>query len=202
MAQSGSALRCQRRGHGFKTHTVRQLWRLWCSTASMLGFQPRGAGSNPAGRSNQEFKSGRSSGWPEFPPRTRDVVGSNPTALTNSFGPVAQRRASAPQAEACECKSRRVHQVRRSIAQLAEHPVLTRKVGGSNALWAYQVQPCGPSGRGARIKRGRLKVRILPGLPSSRPAGGIGIRDGLRNRVFQVRILGGVPSSNDCSGLA
>ena len=56
--------------------------------------------------------------------------------------------------------------LRRSIAQPAEHPALTRKVGGS--------MPPGPT-----------KVRA--------PLAESGTRGGLRNRLIQVRILGGVP---------
>ena len=112
-----------------------------------------------------------------------------------------RRRAGTPCARSANRRQRKF----RSIAQPAEHPVLTREVGGSTPSGPTKFCPCSPIGRGSRFKTGRVKVRILPRAPKdlSNPckgsrvsclAGGIGIRGGFRNRSIQVRVLGGVPS--------
>ena len=96
-------------------------------------------------------------------------------------------RAPVLQAGGRECNSRRVHQICnlrrnvgasrtsgdgrrkqfRSIAQPAEHPVLTREVGGSTPSGPTKFCPCSPIGRGSRFKTGPVKVRILPRAPKA-----------------------------------
>ena len=97
----------------------------------------------------------------------------------------SDRRAPALQAGGRECNPRRVHQVRcfsplcEPLVHFGRRPVKTVQVysstgrasgsypggWGFDALWACQVCPCSPIGRGSRLKTGPVKVRILPRAP-------------------------------------